>query len=97
MRSYEGQGTRQPEPEALDTADPIDALLEGFDTGEIGTVRDLVDEAEALATETDNGLLMNVVHAFRTFQREDWELAGRADWDEAEANLIAGIKRARSA
>ena len=29
-------------------------------------MRDLADEAEALATETDNELLMDAVQAFRT-------------------------------
>jgi len=75
----------------------MDALLERYDTGEIETVRDLADEAEALATETDNEPLMDAVQAFRRFQREDWALAGRGDWDEAKAALIAGMKRARSA
>ena len=97
VRSYEGQGTQQPEPQAPGAGDPIEALLEKYDTGEIETVRDLADEAEALATETDNELLMSAVQAFRTFQREDWALAGRGDWDEAEAPLIAGMTRARSA
>ncbi len=97
VRSYEGQAPRQPEPQAPGATDPIGALLERYDTGEIETVRDLADEAEALATETDNEPLMDAVQAFRTFQREDWALAGRGDWDEAEGNLIAGIKRARSA
>jgi hypothetical protein len=97
VRSYQRQGARQPEPQAPGATDPIDVLLERYDTGEIETVRDLADEAEALATETDNEPLMDAVQAFRTFQREDWDLAGRGDWDEAEANLIAGIKRARSA
>ncbi len=60
-------------------------------------MRDLADEAEALATDTDNELLMNAVQASRTLQREDWALAGRGDWDEAESALIAGMKRARSA
>jgi hypothetical protein len=60
-------------------------------------VRDLADEAEALATETDNEPLMDAVEGFRRFQREDWTLAGRGDWDEAEAALIARMKRARSA
>jgi hypothetical protein len=97
VRSYTQQGTRRPESQAPSAADPIDTLLERYDTGEIETVRDLADEAEALATETDNELLMNAVQAFRTFQREDWSLAGRGDWDEAEAALIAGMKRAHSA
>jgi len=97
VRSYEGQGARQPEPQAPGATDPIGTLLERYDTGEIETVRDLADEAEALATETDNEPLTDAVQAFRRFQREDWALAGRGDWDEAEAALIAGMKRARSA
>jgi hypothetical protein len=96
-RNYQRQGTRQPEPQAPGTTGPIDSLLDRYDTGEIETVRDLADEAEALAVETDDEPLMDAVQAFRRFQREDWALAGRGDWDEAEANLIAGIKRARSA
>jgi hypothetical protein len=97
VRSYQRQGTQQPEPQAPGAADPIDVLLEKYDTGEIETVQDLADEAEALATETDNELLMDAVQAFRRFQREDWALAGRGDSDEAEATLIAGMKRVRSA
>ncbi len=96
VASYQRQGTQQLEPQAPGAANPIDVLLEKFDTGEIETVQDLADEAEALATETDNELLMDAVEAFRRFQREDWALAGRGDSDEAEAALIAGMKRARS-
>ncbi len=40
---------------------------------------------------------MDMVQAFRRFQQEDRALAGRGDWDEAEAALIAEMKRARSA
>ncbi len=97
LRGYQRPSTQQPEPQASGAADPIDVLLEKYDTGEIETVQDLADEAEALATETDNELLMDTVQAFRRFQQEDWALAGRGDWDEAEAALIAGMKRARSA
>ncbi|MCL5280895.1 MAG: hypothetical protein M1376_13430 [Planctomycetes bacterium] len=97
VRSYQRQGARQPEPQAPGATDPIDTLLERCDTGEIATVRDLADEAEALATERDNEPLMDAVQAFRRFQREDRALAGRGDWDEAEAALVAGMKRARSA
>jgi hypothetical protein len=96
VRNYQRQGVRQPEPQAPGAPDPIDTLLERYDTGEIETVRDLADEAEALATEMDNEPLMDAVQAFRRFQREDWALAGRGDWDEAEAALIDGMKRARS-
>ncbi len=97
VRSCQRQGARQPEPQAPGVTDPIGALLEGYNTGEIETMRDLADEAEAPATETDNERLMDAVRAFRRFQREDWALAGRGDWDEAEAALIDGMKRARSA
>jgi hypothetical protein len=71
VRNYQRQGAREPEPQAPGAADPIDALLERYDTGEIETVRDLADEAEALATEMDNEPLMDAVQAFRRFQRED--------------------------
>ena len=97
MHPLDHDCARQPEPQAPDAPDPIDTLLERYDTGEIETVQDLADEAEALATETDDDLLMDAVQAFRRFQREDWALAGRGDSDEAEAALIAGMKRARSA
>jgi hypothetical protein len=83
---------------AASTADgPIGQLLDKHDSGEIGTVQDLADEAEALGGETENEGLLNVVRAFRRFQQEDRALAGRGDWDEAEANLISGLKRVREA
>ncbi len=97
VRGYQRPSTKRRQPQPSVAADPIGVLLEKHDTGEIETVQDLADEAEALATETDNELLMDIVQAFRRFQQEDWVLAGRGDWDEAEAALIAGMKRARSA
>lgn len=75
--------------------DPIGILLEKYESGEIGTASDLANEAEELAAETGNDALLDAVRKFRDFQREDWELAGRADWDEAESALISGIERAR--
>lgn len=97
VRGYQRPGTRQPERQASGAVSAIDTLLEKYDTGVIETVQDLADEAEALATETGNEPLMDTVQAFRRFQQEDWALAGRGDWDEAEAALIAGMKRTRSA
>jgi hypothetical protein len=95
LRGYQRADTQRPESQTLGAANPIDVLLEKYDTGEIETVQDLADEAEALATESDSKSLMDAVQGFRRFQQDDWALAGRGDWDEAEANLIAGIKRAR--
>jgi hypothetical protein len=95
VRGYRRPSTRQAQPQPSGAADPIDVLLEKYDGGEIETVQDLADEAEALATETESELLMDTVQAFRRFQQEDWALAGRGDWDEAEAALIAEMKRAR--
>jgi hypothetical protein len=82
---------------ASNADDPIGELLDKYDSGEIGTVQDLADEAEALGAETENEGLLKVVRAFRGFQQEDRALAGRGDWDEAEANLISGLKRVRRA
>ncbi len=97
VRSYQQQGTQQSKSWVSSETDPIDVLLEKYDTGEIETVEDLADKAEVLATETGNELLRNAVKSFRKWQKEDWELAGRGDSDEAEAALIAEMKRARSA
>lgn len=75
------------------TDDPIGQLLDKYDFGEIETAQDLVDEVETLGSETGNKDLLDLVRAYRRFQREDWELAGRGDSDEAEVNLIGGLKR----
>lgn len=75
--------------------DPIGQLLDKYDFGEVETIQDLVDEVEALGTETGSEDLLDLVRAYRRFQQEDWELAGRGDSDEAEENLIDGLKRAR--
>lgn len=89
---------QRPAPEmAPQPMDPIGQMLEEYDTGEIETVEDLANRAEILAMKTDNELLGGAVRSFRKWQGEDWELAGRGDSDEAEATLLAGIKRARSA
>lgn len=87
-------GKPENHPTASVCDDPIDRLLDRYDLGEIETVQDLADEAETLAKETGNRSLMHVVKGFRKWQKEDWELAGRRDSDEAENALIAGMKRA---
>lgn len=84
------------QPPAPSAEDAVARLIDRYDLGEIETVQDLADEAEALGVETGNEALLSSVRAFRRFQREDWELAGRGDSDAAEAALIAGMKRARS-
>ncbi len=85
-----------PQSPASKSNDPIGQLLDKYDWGTIQTVEDLVDEAEALGTAIGNQELLNVVQAFRRFQQEDRALSGRGDWDEAEAILIAGMRRAQS-
>jgi hypothetical protein len=97
VRAYGRPSDQKAEPQTPGATDPIDALLEKYDADQIETMQDLADEAEALAAETDNELLLDTVRAFRRFQPEDRALAGRGDWDEAEAALIAGMKRAQSA
>jgi len=96
VKAYWQTGPDSQSPVSKDD-DPIDQLLDRYDLGEIETIQDVVDEVEALGTETRNEALLDLVRAYRRFQQEDWELAGRGDSDEAEATLIAGLKRARSA
>lgn len=85
---------KEPSP-APGAEDPINQLLDKYDFGEIETVQDLVDEVEVLGVETGNEDLLDLVRAYRRFQQEDWELAGRGDSDEAEANLVDGLERIR--
>lgn len=96
LKSYQRIRAKGDSP-ASNPDDLIGLLLDEYDSGTIETVQDLADEAEVLGTETGNEELLNAVRAFRKFQQEDWELAGRGGWDEAEAALIAGMKQARSA
>jgi hypothetical protein len=96
VNSYRENGTKDQSP-ASGAYDRIGQLLDRYDSGTIETVQDLANEAEALGKETGNEELLKVVQGFRRFQQEDWALAGRGDRDEAEASLIAGMKRVRSA
>lgn len=81
------------------TASPLKEAFEKFDdTGEIETIRDLVDEVERLTVEGKAPeSLTRAVEAYREAEREDFrELAGRGDMDAAEEAFLASLKRAIS-
>ena len=63
-------------------------LWERFDSGEIGSIQELVDEAESI----NNEQIQKATHAFRRFQEEDRILKGRGDWDEAEKQFVYALK-----
>jgi len=83
----ETANTAQPE-------NPIQSLLDRYDEGDdaLGTVEDLADAAEALAVETDNADLADLVAEYRRNLKEDMEeFGGRGDPDQYEQELIDGM------
>ncbi|MCE5324951.1 MAG: hypothetical protein LLG01_00905 [Planctomycetaceae bacterium] len=94
LSAYQKQPAQK--PAKAKPGNSIDALLDRYDSGDIQTIQDLADDAEALAEEADNQALREAVQRFREEQRQDRELAGRGDMDKAEADLIAAMKAAKS-
>ncbi len=95
LQAYQ-HGNAQAQSRAPGADDAAGRLLADYDSGVIETVQDLANAAEAVAKEMENDALFDAVQRFRRFQAEDYELAGRGDWDEGETLLIRGIERARS-
>jgi len=73
-----------------------DALQRYEDTGEIETVRDLVDEVDnMIETGRAPGELRSAVDAYREAAKEDFEeLGGRGDMDAADEAFLGALRKA---
>ena len=81
----------KPEETKEKISSPIESALNKYEEGE-GTFKDLVNEVESIAYESDNKNLKDAVEEYRKEEEYDRELKGRGDMDAAQDAFMRKIK-----
>lgn len=74
----------------------IGSFLNGYESGEIQTIHDLVSKVSSFASKTNNGDLEEAVRAFQREQADDAKLKGRGDMEHAEKTFLDALRTASS-